>query len=436
MGSSSLGATTTALVTLCLWSCARVVQEDEVVEPVERQGPANRVDRSAAAPRRAIRGAPGSLSPQVLSHFDSPHPAASSATASEPSTAVAPPVSIELGVDWASLYSPKSELSLVEVTSERNAVVLAIRSDRPEFLGAAYGLVDGAELLPEMGFEAERVRVEVPTGAPVVHFAVWLQAVYTDGARADPRQLSARLYTPEHYAASGRTSAGAIVIEWSEIPFSAPTVDDWVLDEATEEEIEFAQTTWGERLANLDSTHDRARALALAIMNGVGAKNGVPSDELSRETPFEQYRRAIAGQERLWCDNYAKIYSRAAASFGIASRIVRLRGKERPGSGVPVVTADGHATNEYFDEQLNRWVWIDLTLVILGARTERGVPLHVATLQQLMIDPDAPPMVLEQYDPETGSIEDLQLDPTLPRWGLKRFFNTDQRFIYFRRAPP
>ena len=148
--------------------------------------------------------------------------------------------------------------------------------------------------------------------------------------------------------------------------------------------------------------------------------------------PFDQYRRVVEGTDHVWCDNFAEIFVRAATCFGIPARLIELPGRTiSSGDGVPVSTADGHTTTEIFDEDLNRWVWLDLTMKVLGAERSDGRPLQLAEFQRAMNEDS---IVLVEYDTELREEHRTLRSSEELRRNMMRFFNRDQRYQYYRRA--
>lgn len=344
------------------------------------------------------------------------------------------PVLVELTADHRPFYPVRHDLVLEGLSSTGRNLVVALSSDRPEFTAFAYGQVQGGVLGPELGIATGPIDLDLSLHAHTFKLAYWFQPVDKDGARGEIRQIGLSLFTAEHYAAHGRESEGVIIIDWTEIPRRGGKVDDWLLDRATAAEVAFAEATWGSAVNLETTTSGKVTALAKAILNGIGSRIGIPSDALLGQPPFEQYRRAAAGIEFLWCDNHARIFQRAASSFGIGTRRIELLSHCDAEGGFRVCTADGHATTEYFDEEQNRWIWIDLTGQVLAAHRANGAPLDAQGFQRAFNDPDGEPVVLSVYDPSTRTTDEISLDPREPRWDLKRFFNPDQRFLYYYKA--
>lgn len=344
------------------------------------------------------------------------------------------PEPIELGNNLAPFYPSRQDLMLVALSSEGTDLTVTFASDRPEFNGVAFGSVQGGLPGPELGTAHPSVQLDLSEAPSTFNQTFWFQALDRDGARGPVQQLGLSLYTTEFYASRGITADSVIIIDWTEIPPARNRVEDWVVDRPTFADRQFAEVTFGEKVQHQTTTAGQVQALALQLLESVALQVGVPSAELSALPPFEQFRRAAAGQDQLWCDNYAKIFVRAANSLGIPARRIELLGYcDRSGS-VAVCTADGHATTEYFDRELNRWVWIDLTGWVLAARNARGDLLDAQQFQRAFNDPLGEPVTLEIYDPHARVVNQLAVDPREPRWGLKRFFNVDQTFRYYRRS--
>lgn len=343
------------------------------------------------------------------------------------------PEPVTLGSNLAPFYPTRQDLLLVALSSQGTDLTVTFASDRPEFNGVAFGRVQAGLPGPELGIGQSSVELDLSEAPSTFNQAFWFQALDRDGARGPVQQLGLSLYTAEFYASRGLTADSVIIIDWTEIPPARNRVEDWVVDRPTFSDRQFAEATFGERVHQETTTAGQVQALSLQILEAVALQVGVPSAELSALPPFEQFQRAAAGQDQLWCDNYAKIFVRAANSLGIPARRIELLGYcDRSGS-VAVCTADGHATTEYFDRELNRWVWIDLTGWVLSARNARGDLLDAQQFQRAFNDPLGEPVTLEIYDPHARVVNPLAVDPREPRWGLKRFFNVDQTFRYYRR---
>lgn len=163
--------------------------------------------------------------------------------------------------------------------------------------------------------------------------------------------------------------------------------EGWICDVASPADITFAQTTWGGLLVGVSSVTAQAQILGKAIINALEGHRGVPSEVMDTLSPFDQYRRAIAGDDEVWCSNIAAIFTRACTCFGIPARIIALSNVQTAGLSFDLDLAPSHATTEIYDPASNSWVWIDLTFYMLGMQLAGDGLINAAELQRSINDP-------------------------------------------------
>lgn len=255
-------------------------------------------------------------------------------------------------------------------------------------------------------------------------------------------------------AQQGVAGTPEVTLSRLDVPIESAEVEDWVIGQPSTGDVAFAQATWGDVVSRESSQTGKARALARAIMDALEAHRGIPSNRMNASSPFDQYRLAIAGEGEVWCTNIAAILAHACKAFGIQARTIGLGRTREVASDFVLSTSEGHASTEVFDEALNRWVWLDATLYVLGAEDAGGAPLTLAEFQRSFNDPTAPPFEILDYDPGTGLdtrslgsesrlVPSLQrfITPdtrlTLNRLGLRRetVFDDNAGFIYPRLEP-
>jgi hypothetical protein len=331
------------------------------------------------------------------------------------------------------LYPRNEDMEINSMTSSPTGVVFSLTSPLPKFASFIYSVDDQGERIASDGRIAVDIQDLHALDPQTSVLTVW--AVDQLGIRSTPRQVEFTYFSAEEYAQSGRTARSAVTIDFTDIPQANGHVRDWIVDQPTEDDVAFAQKVWGATVAAESTPVDRARALAEAIIDALDPYRGIPSDWMQDAAPFDQYRRVVAGQDHVWCDNFAKIFVRAAICLGIPARMVELPGrKANDAANLDVLWADGHTTTEIFDEMQNRWVWTDLTLSILGATMTGDAPLTVATLHRYLADPTPrAAIVLEQYDPKTHASTDVAVSHDDVRRSMMQFFNAEQRYLYYFR---
>jgi hypothetical protein len=259
-----------------------------------------------------------------------------------------------------------------------------------------------------------------------------IKAVSTSGQSSRAYRIGINYYPTELYAASGQTSPSWIIVQNTDLSVSSQSVEDWIIQKPTKEEREYAHETWGDILRSHASPHERAKALAKAIIDSLEAHRGIPSDRM-QTTPFEQYRRAVSGVDHVWCGNFAQIFSYACNALGIPARSIGMSRLWSSGERYNLLMAEGHGTTEIFDSKLNSWVWIDLTFNILGAYLDGQGPINMAELHAYLNDTNRiKGLVLVEYDPKTRTEGTIPVLESAKRDALLNYFKRDQEFRYTR----
>ncbi|UCH11074.1 MAG: transglutaminase domain-containing protein [Fidelibacterota bacterium] len=163
-------------------------------------------------------------------------------------------------------------------------------------------------------------------------------------------------------------------------------IDNWIYKRPTSEERKFAKQKWGSLIQGAKTNHDRAKLLAKSLMDDLKPHIGVPSDAM-KVPPFQQYERMVSGQDRGFCTNLAAIFIHACNSFGIPARRIHLEKVPYQSDKFSVRMGGMHSTTEIFDDQLNQWVWIDLTYNVLAAYLGDEGPLNAAEFSLFLNNP-------------------------------------------------
>lgn len=236
-------------------------------------------------------------------------------------------------------------------------------------------------------------------------------------------------------AQQGRAGPASLVVTEMGMPPAVAQVEDWVADPPTAADVAFAQATWGAVVSGFDAPVEKAQALARAIIDTLEGHRGVPSDRMNYSHPFVQYQLALSGHEVVWCSNIAAILSLASRSLGIPARIIAMGRYQSLGADYNLLTADGHASTEIFDDIANKWIWIDATFYVLGARSADGRPLNAAEFLRDMTDPGRiGALQVTDYDPASRSAATSPVAQSRQLPSLKRFFKKTTSLSYNKRG--
>lgn len=354
-------------------------------------------------------------------------------TATAPKPAQPETETIVLSRNEPELYPRREEVSLqtLERLSDGVGARLILRSDMADFARFEYAVAGG----PFQPASDKTVIVRfIDNHRPDVQKSTTrIRAIDRSGRASREYKIEINFYPRERYAASGQTAPGYVIVQGSDIAMAASRVEEWIINRPTADDLLFARQTWGKMLASNPSPVGKAQGLARAILDALTPHRGIPSDKM-KTTPFEQYRRAVSGQDRVWCGNLADIFVHACVAFGIPARDIGMHRFLSEGEAYSLMLAEGHSTTEIFDESLNRWVWIDLTFSMLGMELDGYGPVNMVELQRYLNDPAlVKGLRALAYDPQTRSEKTIPLLESASRDSLFNYFKRDQIFRYTKR---
>ena len=219
---------------------------------------------------------------------------------------------------------------------------------------------------------------------------------------------------------------------------SGPRVRDLVLQQPSKEERQYAKRKWGQMVRPDRSDYDNAVALARSILRDLEPRRGQPSDRMFELMPFEQYERALSGQDEVNCINLSAIVSFACNASGIPCRTI---GAGREAVVQPQEAGDyrlsmsaPHTAVEIFSRELNQWVWMDPFLRILGAYLGEEGPLNLAEFHMFLHTPSrAPHLRILTLDPDAGVVDTVAVTQGTQAQMIRNYYKRDQEFHFYIR---
>ncbi|MSS71691.1 MAG: hypothetical protein EXS64_09390 [Candidatus Latescibacteria bacterium] len=342
---------------------------------------------------------------------------------------------IPLQSNYWELYPRREEIALASVkqVSEGLGVLLSLRTSVKDF--AHYLCSQNGEAPQESGDGEVTVRFRRLGDAKPQHITTEIQAVSVSGEKTRPHKITIGYYPKELYAASGQTAPNWVIVGNTDLALSRTTVEDWIVDLPPEEDRAYARERWGGLLEGCRSEHEKAQALARSIMIALKPHGGIPSDVMRASPPFQQFERAISGQDRVWCGNHAAIFSWACNALGVPARRIGMNHPYGSDGDHNLLLAEGHSTTEIFDETLNRWVWVDLTFNVLGVYLPDQGPVNMAEMVQNLNDGGRiRALTVVEFDPASGEERRLPATESRKKASLFHYFKRDQQFRYTRRS--
>lgn len=340
---------------------------------------------------------------------------------------------VELRSNESELYPQREDVAIESLDRLPSGigVSLKFRSDLEDFGYFLYSINRAENQKSESGvlditFE-DNHKPEAQKAALHIH------AVDDSGKNSKNYELIIGYFPKELYEKSGQTAPGYVIVQKSDIPFVSSRVEDWIVDRPDVKDKEFAEKNWGPIVRNFASPREKAQALARSLLESLNPHRGIPSDQM-KTTPFEQYWRAVSGLDHVWCGNLAEIFVRAANALGLPARMIEMHRIWSQGENFELRTAEGHATTEIFDDQLNRWIWIDLTFSLLGMELEGYGPIQMAELHRSLNDPEKIKLLYGiEYDIDAKAEKRVNVPASDKKSSLLNFFKKDQTFRYTKR---
>ncbi len=338
-------------------------------------------------------------------------------------------VEIRPGQRIVSLFSNAAEL-----LPRRNPLSVASIERLPSAIGAKVTFDSGSGGLPLFRAAGGAAVVSDPVGnALFIAFPDYgLPEVQSENVTLSPAgsastfTLALSYTNDEWFAARGLPGHANVTFSEMNVPLASTRVEDWIIGQPTASDVTFAQATWGPVVQGLTTPTDKAQALARTLIDQLEGHRGIPSDTLSFSPPFVQYQMAVSGQGQVWCSNIAQIFALACQCFGIPARINALGRILSLGPSYNVLTNEGHAVTEIFDETTNGWVWIDPTLYLLGMEEAGHGLADALDVQRGLNDPAVfKSLFTLGYDPATRTmtVSDVARSPELA--DLRRLYGRE-----------
>jgi hypothetical protein len=249
------------------------------------------------------------------------------------------------------------------------------------------------------------------------------------------RPLEINLYPKEMYQASGQTSPSVLILQKYtpyEIPFSGYDPSHYSMLKPTQSEREFANLEWGNALAKTKGTLSKANSLQRQISLKMYDFQGTPSDSMAIPA-LEQYKRVLAGKDKLWCTNWIDIFSYAASCFDLPIRRIALNNVfDESSKSLIVSLAEGHSVIEVFDDLSGKWVLIDPVYGLLSSKF-CGMKLNTKDMITMVNIPSYRRRIrLKLFDAHLNKDVNVKL---INKKGVDAFYNiykANQEIEYFK----
>jgi hypothetical protein len=296
------------------------------------------------------------------------------------------------------------------------------------FLNHSLVSIDLGELLcryqvnqdSEVSNPASRFEVPLSKGTNTLKFEC-------DRASA-PLRFSLELeFTPsESYAEAGNSSSGVVELVHSDLPVVPQpysSVQDW-LRTLSPEDVEKARQMLKAktRTFELTATADKISEISRFLLNVTDNVRGIPSQNMERLSPFQQFLALQDHTEKAWCTTFRNIYGLFANAAGIPTRDVAVMGHMND------VQFSGHVFNESYIAESGSWAFVDLTSGKWLIQSNDKKYLSAADLFSLNLMHQIGSLQAQHY--LKGSVETVPYETIAD--SERRYFNENSYLVYER----
>jgi len=164
---------------------------------------------------------------------------------------------------------------------------------------------------------------------------------------------------------------------------------------------------------------------------------GTPTQALDSLHPVDQLVNIVEQQERCHCSNLSNIFACVCKRHGILCRTIVCASVAQMGREQTIVFAGGHMTTEIYSQQLEKWIWMDVTLGIRQARLCGKIPLSLFLFFLFFNSPDEAAVSLQLSSTQFGSQGqgDVPLSAFSGYEQLVHYYNRNQNCRFVRSTP-
>jgi len=242
--------------------------------------------------------------------------------------------------------------------------------------------------------------------------------------------LGLNYVTDKTYQKAGRKRASDVELLYSSAGLDNEQIqskDFWKQSSAltTEEEVKDVSSILKNDIKILypDSAIEKIKKIGAYILARLQSKQGTPSDTMDKLSPQQRFDHALNNHSKVWCGDFADIFSLYANTAGITTRLVCTEGEAH---GIP---KSGHSFNECYIPELKQWVFVDLTSGTLFVQNSQGNYLNSIDFYNAHL--------LRSSDLKVTKFENDSLFETpylVNRSFYKDYFNMETYFVFYNAA--
>ena len=250
-----------------------------------------------------------------------------------------------------------------------------------------------------------------------------------EGKKSENIEILINYISAETYKKNGRTKNNDIEIFSSNTPIGdckLYSLFDWKPESQyiTSEDYYDAKKLLIDsiKICEGDNTIEKIQKIATYIIRKLDTCRGIPSDSMDYLSPIKQIKFAELKKSKVWCGNFASIFSFLAGNANLITRAVDL------GSNYDDIPnpSPRHSFNEVFIPELKKWVFVDLTSKTIFIKSTSGELLNTIDFYTIhMLKSNNLTTVTFEND-SLKEIEYCEIEPF-----YSNYFSSNSHFIFY-----
>ena len=247
-------------------------------------------------------------------------------------------------LDYNDLYGLKNQFSITNIEIKNDSAIVSF----------TYSENDDKWLI-----NADSIKYECDRKLPQIHLINGKHNYSLENLNSKEKIL----FTADYSSFSNSDSSKKnLYILKANLPLkvcSCYSLEDWKFKSkfSTKEETEKIKKILEDsvKVFNNDKTLNKIEKICFFLIKKLSGKKGTPDISMKSLSPYMQYKMAIDGKSKIWCENFSEIYLEFANTAGIPSRYVASNLK------IGEKNYGGHVFTESYINEQGRWAYIDLS---------------------------------------------------------------------------
>ncbi len=282
--------------------------------------------------------------------------------------------------------------------------------------------------------EATESKIFIPFTLESLKLQKIILKIWADKGNTLTKKYSMNIvYEPKQLFQSAGKSSYAndlITIGETDLLMVEKQIADFITYSPTIAEKDFAKSEFGNTFLN---ETERIKEIAKTIIKNLSKHTGTPTDSMDALSPFEQYRRALEGQDMVWCGNFADIFCYAGTCLNIPIRKIGLGSIYDSAEDPVIMNAEGHTTTEVYNLQNKEWYLVDLTFNLLRTfvKGKENDPLNFIEFYYSINNPLVEKsLMVEEFNIEENKSLTIPITESKFYHDYKKFYKLNQRFVF------